>query len=50
MAGWRGALDNSGHIRGWVAAKGFGTGPFRWAVSEAVSELFNLPAGAGQGR
>ncbi len=46
--GWRGALDNGGHIRWWVAAKDFGTGPFRWMVGEAVSAPFNLPAGAGQ--
>jgi hypothetical protein len=42
--GWRGTLDGSGQRRWWVAAKDFGSGPFRWAVGEAVSAPFNLPA------
>jgi hypothetical protein len=46
--GWRGSLDSSGSLRWWVAAKDFGSGPFRWVVGEAASEPFNLPAGAGQ--
>jgi hypothetical protein len=48
VEGWRGALDNGGRIRWWVAAKDFGSGPFRWVVGEAASEPFNLPTGAGQ--
>jgi hypothetical protein len=48
VEGWRGTLDNAGRIRWWVAAKDFGSGPFRWVVGEAASEPFNLPAGAGQ--
>ncbi|GAB4430929.1 MAG: hypothetical protein Kow0031_11970 [Anaerolineae bacterium] len=46
--GWRGVLDSNGYIRWWVAAKDFGSGPFRWVVGQAASEPFNLPAGAGQ--
>jgi hypothetical protein len=46
VEGWRGALDSGGRIRWWVAAKDFGTGPFRWVAGESVSEPFNLPGGA----
>ncbi len=44
IEGWRGTLDSAGRIRWWVAAKDFGSGPFRWVVGEAASEPFNLPA------
>jgi len=33
VEGWRGTLDSNGYIRWWVAAKDFGTGPFRWVIS-----------------
>jgi len=33
VEGWRGTLDSHGYIRWWVAAKDFGTGPFRWVIS-----------------
>ncbi|MCB0170599.1 MAG: hypothetical protein KDJ97_08610 [Anaerolineae bacterium] len=47
--GWQGSLDQSGQRRWWVAAKDFGTGPFRWVVGDtaaptAASEPFHLPA------
>ncbi len=47
--GWRGWLDETGSRRWWVAAKDFGTGPFRWVVGQsaaptATSEPFHLPA------
>jgi hypothetical protein len=53
--GWRGALDEfiggEGRQVWWVAEKDFGSGPFRWAVTDgrsdqpvAVSRSFNLPA------
>lgn len=52
--GWQGPPEGSGR-RWWVEAKDFGKGPFRWAVTRGqdgslagVSEIFNLPAGAGQ--
>ncbi len=48
VEGWRGTLDNNGYIRWWVAAKDFGSGPFRWAVGQAASAPFNLPSGAGE--
>ena len=48
VEGWRGNLNDAGQIRWWVAAKDFGSGPFRWTVGEAASEPFNLPSGAGQ--
>jgi len=35
VEGWRGTLDNRGVRRWWVAAKDFGTGPFRWVVEGA---------------
>ena len=33
VEGWRGTLDSHGYIRWWVAAKDFGTGPFRWVIT-----------------
>ncbi len=36
VEGWRGTLDSSGYIRWWVAAKDFGTGPFRWVITGAA--------------
>jgi hypothetical protein len=33
VEGWRGTLDSNGYIRWWVAAKDFGTGPFRWVIT-----------------
>ena len=52
--GWQGTLNNN-YRRWWVAAKDFGTGPFRWLVTRGpggevlgTSEPFNLPAGANQ--
>jgi hypothetical protein len=53
--GWRGALDEFVNDEGrqvwWVAENDFGSGPFRWAVTDgksgqqiAVSNSFNLPA------
>ncbi|RME56643.1 MAG: hypothetical protein D6790_14430 [Caldilineae bacterium] len=44
---------HAGQVRWRVAAKDFGTGPFRWAVFEepggrllAISETFTLPDAA----
>lgn len=55
VEGWRGALDASGSQRWWVAAKDFGTGPFRWVIYWvqgdellAESDPFNLPQTAGE--
>lgn len=55
VEGWRGMLDARGSRRWWVAAKDFGTGPFRWVVSQGpggpvlgISQSFNLPSEAGQ--
>lgn len=53
--GWRGALDEfvggEGRQVWWVAENDFGSGPFRWAVTDgqsgqpiAVSNSFSLPA------
>jgi len=49
VEGWQGSLDERGVRRWWVAAKDFGTGPFRWVVGDttqpgAISNPFNLPA------
>ena len=53
VAGWQGPVVSS--ARWWVAAKDFGTGPFRWRVTQGpggvewgVSAPFHLPAGADQ--
>jgi hypothetical protein len=51
--GWRGNLAQS--TRWWVAAKDFGTGPFRWVVRQGIdgslistSAPFNLPDEANE--
>jgi hypothetical protein len=60
VEGWQGELDGvaiddagvvSGHKTWWVAEKDFGTGPFRWMVSQgkggpllAASQPFDLPS------
>jgi hypothetical protein len=50
---WRGTLDANGRKKWWVAAKDFGTGPFRWVVTQgpdgpvlATSLPFNMPSEA----
>ncbi|MCJ7551390.1 MAG: hypothetical protein MUQ30_17100 [Anaerolineae bacterium] len=59
VEGWRGALDDvavsgagevSGYKTWWVAKKDYGTGPFRWVITQgldgtllATSESFHLP-------
>jgi hypothetical protein len=50
---WQGTLDVNGRKRWWVAAKDFGSGPFRWVVTRgpagpvvAASSPFNLPVEA----
>jgi hypothetical protein len=55
VAGWSGALDAGGSQRWWVAAKDFGTGPFRWVVTQGQdgpvvgsSESFDLPDEANE--
>jgi hypothetical protein len=55
VEGWQGAVEPSGCQSWWVAARDFGTGPFRWAVSQArgvaplaYSASFTLPGTAGQ--
>ena len=55
VEGWRGPLADSNNRRWWVAAKDFGKGPFRWAVTQGqggsllgVSAPFNLPSGANE--
>jgi hypothetical protein len=55
VKGWQGALEASGYQSWWVASGDFGSGPFRWAVSQAqggaplaYSAPFNLPGTAGQ--
>jgi hypothetical protein len=55
VEGWRGPLANNNNRRWWVAAKDFGKGPFRWAVTQGqggsllgVSTPFNLPSEANQ--
>jgi hypothetical protein len=55
VEGWRGPLSDANNRRWWVAAKDFGTGPFRWAVTQGpggpllgVSAPFNLPGGANE--
>jgi hypothetical protein len=60
VEGWQGELDDvvvnaagvvSGHKTWWVAQKDFGTGPFRWVVTQgkggtplAASKSFDLPS------
>ena len=55
VEGWRGPLADSNNRRWWVAAKDFGAGPFRWAVTQGqggsllgVSAPFNLPSGVNE--
>lgn len=50
VEGWRGPLNGSANRVWWVAAKDFGRGPFRWAVTQGpsgsllgASATFNLP-------
>jgi hypothetical protein len=38
VEGWRGTLDSSGYIRWWVAARDFGTGPFRWVITSGTGD------------
>jgi hypothetical protein len=54
VEGWQGALEG-GARRWWVAAKDFGSGPFRWAVTQGpggsvlgVSQPFALPGAANE--
>jgi hypothetical protein len=53
--GWQGMLDETGRCRWWVAAKDFGSGPFRWVITRGkggpvlgTSESFHLPASANE--
>jgi hypothetical protein len=55
VEGWRGPLSDANNWRWWVAAKDFGKGPFRWAVTQGpggpllgVSAPFNLPGAANE--
>jgi hypothetical protein len=55
VEGWRGPLSDANNRLWWVAAKDFGTGPFRWAVTQGpggpllgVSAPFNLPGAANE--
>ena len=55
VEGWRGPLADGNNRRWWVAAKDFGKGPFRWAVTQGqggsllgVSAPFKLPSGANE--
>lgn len=55
VEGWRGPLNDSANRVWWVAAKDFGKGSFRWAVTQGpsgsllgVSTPFNLPTQPGQ--
>jgi hypothetical protein len=50
VEGWQGRLNSSGWQQWWVAAKDFGTGPFRWVIKReltspplAASSSFSLP-------
>jgi hypothetical protein len=54
VEGWRGSLSGGGQSW-WVAKKDFGTGPFRWVVSQSptgpivgMSQPFYLPTEANQ--
>jgi hypothetical protein len=51
VEGWRGTTDQVNYRRWWVHPKDFGTGPFRWVMTDglngaslATSDSFNLPA------
>lgn len=53
VEGWQGQASNSS--RWWVHPKDFGSGPFRWLVTQGpggppvgTSAPFTLPGGAGQ--
>ena len=53
VKGWRGDIHSSQHW--WVAARDFGKGPFRWAVTDGpdgrvlgASQSFQLPDTANQ--
>ncbi len=55
VEGWRGEMDANGSQRWWVAAKDFGTGPFRWGLKDrpedqvrTASASFYLPARADE--
>ncbi len=55
VEGWQGWLDATGGKVWWVAARDFGTGPFRWAIYRskagellAISQPFYLPNAAGE--
>jgi hypothetical protein len=55
VPGWRGQLEARGQVRWWVAAKDFGTGPFRWSVMRGhegpllgSSRPFDLPGNANE--
>lgn len=54
VEGWRGPLAE-GNRQWWVAARDFGTGPFRWSITEGsggrlldASQTFNLPTHANE--
>jgi len=51
VEGWRGTLDSTGYIRWWVAARDFGTGPFRWVITggDSVSVADEWSAGESGG-
>lgn len=53
VEGWQSELNANGTTRWWVAAKDFGTGPFRWVVTAGIdkptltnSQAFTLPGQA----
>jgi hypothetical protein len=55
VEGWQGSLSSGGSRRWWVAAKDFGTGPFRWLVRSraggpvvGASADFYLPQAVGE--
>ena len=55
VAGWQGALEDSGGQRWWVEPQDLGTGPFRWVVYTraggavwGASAVFTLPVAVGE--
>lgn len=55
VEGWQGMLEKNGGRRWWVAARDFGSGPFRWVITQGsggsvlgVSQHFSLPSNANQ--
>ncbi len=55
VEGWQGTPDPGGGKRWWVAPKNFGTGPFRWVVTQGKggpsvgeSDPFDLPSEANK--